>query len=63
MMSDTTIKRLRQIGYTEYSDEQLLEFFLSRGIQALRDLRGEYVLIMEGDNECAIVTSPVGAMH
>ena len=63
MMSDTTIKSLRQIGYTEYSDQQLLEIFLNQGIQALRDISGEYVLILEGDNECAIITSPVGAMH
>ena len=63
MMSDTTIKSLRQIGYTEYSDQQLLELFLNQGVQALRDISGEYVLILEGDNECAIITSPVGAMH
>jgi asparagine synthase (glutamine-hydrolysing) len=63
MMSDTTINSLRQIGYTKYSDQQLLDLFLNQGIQALRDISGEYVLILEGVNECALITSPVGAMH
>jgi asparagine synthase (glutamine-hydrolysing) len=63
MLSNTTIKSLRQIGYTKYSDHQLLGLFLSEGSQSLRDLSGEYVLILEGINECAIITSPVGAMH
>jgi asparagine synthase (glutamine-hydrolysing) len=63
MLSNTTINRLRQIGYTKYSDQQLLDLFLTQGIQSLRDISGEYVLILEGTNECVIITSPVGAMQ
>lgn len=63
MLVNTTINSLRQIGYTKYSDRQLLDMFVNQGIQTLRDLSGEYALILEGNDECAIVTSPVGAMH
>jgi hypothetical protein len=63
MLNNTTINSLRQIGYTKYSDRQLLDMFLNQGIQSLRDISGEYTLILEGDDECVIVTSPVGAMH
>jgi len=63
MLSNTTINSLRQIGYTKYSEQQLLDLFLSQGIDSLRDISGEYILILEGVNECVLITSPVGAMH
>ena len=63
MPSETSINRLRQIGYTKYSESELLNLFSSQGFGALRDLGGEYTLILEGENECAVITSPVGAMH
>jgi asparagine synthase (glutamine-hydrolysing) len=63
MPSNTSINRLRQIGYTKYSEQQLLDLFLNQGSQSLRDVGGEYILILEGVNECALITSPVGAMH
>ncbi len=63
MQNNTTINRLRQIGYTNYSDQQLIDLFYSQGHQSLRDVGGEYILILEGDNEVALITSPVGAMH
>jgi len=63
MLSNTTINSLRQIGYTKYSEQQLLNLFLSQGIDSLRDISGEYILILEGVNECVLITSPVGAMH
>ena len=63
MLSNTTINRLRKIGYTNCSDEQLLELFFNQGLESLRDVGGEYILILQGENECALITSPVGAMH
>lgn len=63
MLSETSINSLRQIGYTKYTDQELLNLFLSQGVQALRDISGEYTLILEGADECVIITSPVGVMH
>jgi len=63
MQSNTSINRLRKIGYTKYSEKQLLDLFLGQGFDSLRDVGGEYILILEGGNECALITSPVGAMH
>jgi len=63
MPSNTTISLLRQFGYTKYSDQHLLHLFLNQGHESLRDVGGEYILILEGVNELALITSPVGAMH
>jgi len=63
MLSNTTINRLSKIGYTKHSEEQLLDLFFNQGLESLRDVGGEYILILQGEDECALVTSPVGAMH
>jgi asparagine synthase (glutamine-hydrolysing) len=54
---------LKVLGYCGLDERALLAKFLAEGAGALKDLRGEYTLVIEGNNECFIITSPVGAMH
>ncbi len=57
------MNELKLIGYCELDEPTLLKKFLFEGAGALKDLRGEYTIVIERDNECFIITSPVGAMH
>ena len=63
MSNNYSTYTLKLIGYCELDESALLKKFLSEGPDALRDLRGEYALIIENSDECLIITSPVGAMH
>ena len=54
---------LKIIGYCELDEPALLKKFMSEGPGTLKDLRGEYTLVIEGGHECFVITSPVGAMH
>ena len=63
MSNNYSAYTLKSIGYCQLDEEALLRKFLSEGPDALRDLRGEYTLIIENSDECFIITSPVGAIN
>jgi asparagine synthase (glutamine-hydrolysing) len=50
-------------GYCELDASALLKLGLQGDFERLRNLRGEYTLILEDQQLCTIITSPVGAMH
>jgi len=52
-----------QFGYCELDEVALVTKFISEGPRSLRNLRGEYTIVIEGNNECFIITSPIGVMH
>jgi len=54
---------IRLFGYCELDEVALVTKFISEGPRSLRNLRGEYTIVIEGNNECFIITSPIGVMH
>ena len=50
-------------GYCELDSESLLNLGQRGDFERLRNLRGEYTLVLEDARLCTIITSPVGAMH
>ena len=50
-------------GYCELDPPELLNLAQKADFERLRNLRGEYTLIVEDRQLCTIITSPVGAMH
>jgi asparagine synthase (glutamine-hydrolysing) len=54
---------IRLIGYCEFDKVALLTKFICEGPHSLRNLRGEYTIVIEGNNECFIIRSPIGVMH
>ena len=50
-------------GYCELDAAALLSLAHQGDFERLRNLRGEYTLVLEDQDLCTIITSPVGAMH
>jgi len=50
-------------GYCELDETTLLHLAHQGNFEKLRNLRGEYTLVLEDQRLCTIITSPVGAMH
>lgn len=54
---------VRLIGYCNLTEDVILRRFQQEGVASLRDLDGEYTIVVASSSECWIITSPVGAMH
>jgi asparagine synthase (glutamine-hydrolysing) len=54
---------VRIIGYCELDKDRILQKFHDEGVESLRNLRGEYTLILEKADECFVISSPCGVMH
>jgi len=63
MSNKYTNHTIKIIGYCGLGESAILKKLISEGPNALKDLRGEYALVIEGNGECFIITSPVGAMQ
>src|ERR1700730_74582 len=48
-------------GYCSWTLDQLLSAFLSRGVEVLIDVDGEFTATFQSADECLILTSPYGA--
>lgn len=59
-MNTSTNYQTKLIGYCSISSDAILKKFLQKGPSCLADLKGEYVIIIENNNECYIITSPYG---
>ncbi len=53
--------RIKSIGYCFSEKDQILKKFSQEGPSALAGLKGEYVIVIENNRECYIVTSAYGA--
>jgi len=59
MNVDTNYK-IKLIGYCSVAEDALLKKFIQAGPSSLVNLKGEYVIAIENQDECYIVTSPYG---
>ncbi len=62
MSENSTIYKVRIIGYCELGESETLAKLHAEGPDSLRNLRGEYALVIETNNEIFIIISPLGAM-
>ena len=52
--------RIKIIGYCACDPDSLLDLFFTEGPESLTSLKGEYVVVIENETECCIVSSPYG---
>lgn len=63
MSDQQTNHSVRILGYCELDESEIMKRLRAQGPDSLRDLRGEYTLVIEGPDEVYIITSPFGALH
>lgn len=51
---------IKLIGYCSLEKNSLLEEFIQKGPSTLLNLEGEYIIVIENNNECYIITSTYG---
>ncbi len=54
---------VRILGYCELDESAILAKLRTEGAESLRNLRGEYTLVISDDDETYVVNSPFGALH
>ena len=56
-------QEIRILGYCELGESEILAKFDAEGAESLRNLRGEYTLVIENSDETYVIVSPVGTLH
>lgn len=60
METTTAVNSLRLIGYCSLDKDAILDKYYKEGVKGLTELKGEYAITIDSDNETYIITSPYG---
>ena len=63
MREQQTNQEIRILGYCELGESELLAMFHAEGPECLRNLRGEYTLVIENSDGIYVIVSPFGALR